>query len=130
MKHFTVDEADALIPELERLYEEILQLAVKAEKKADRVRAFAQDEKRYVSELAIEKSQLRFLANAMNERFHKIAGLGALPKGLDPALVDFPHKIEGREVYLCWKLGEKKITHYHGVEEGFGGRKALPRAAR
>lgn len=128
MKHFTVAEAEALIPELERIYEAITELAAKAEMKADRVRAFAQDEQRYASDLVIEKSQLQFLANEMNKCFKKIADLGALPKGLDPALVDFPHRLDGREVYLCWKLGDKKITHYHGIDEGFAGRKALPRA--
>ena len=128
MKHFTIAEAEALIPELEKIYEAITELAAKAEMKAERVRAFSQDAQRYASDLVIEKSQLQFLANAMNQYFQKIADLGAMPKGLDPALVDFPHRLDGREVYLCWKLGEKKITHYHGVEEGFAGRKPLPRA--
>ena len=130
MKYFTVAEAEALIPELERLYEAITELAAKAEMKADSIRALAQDEQRNVSQLAIEKSQLQFLANAMNERFQKIADLGALPKGLDPALVDFPSRLDGREIYLCWKLGDKRLTHYHGVDEGFAGRKTLPRAQR
>jgi hypothetical protein len=54
----------------------------------------------------------------------------AQPKGLDPALVDFPHRLAGADVVLCWKLGEKKITYYHGNEEGFAGRKALPKNQR
>ncbi|MGH9355093.1 MAG: DUF2203 family protein [Terriglobia bacterium] len=32
---------------------------------------------------------------------------------------------DGREVYLCWKLGEPGIEYWHGVEEGFAGRKPL-----
>jgi hypothetical protein len=130
VKYFSVAEAEALIPDLERIFEAVIELAAKAEAKAERIRGMAEDEKRHVSDLAIEKSQLQFLANAMNDWFRKIADLGALPKGIDPALVDFPHRLAGQDVYLCWKLGDQKITHYHGMDEGFGGRKALPRASK
>ncbi len=57
----------------------------------------------------------------------KIVELGALPKGVSPALVDFPSRIDGREAYLCWKLGEKRVSHYHHVDEGFSTRKPLPK---
>ncbi|MBI3552213.1 MAG: DUF2203 domain-containing protein [Elusimicrobia bacterium] len=130
MKYFSVAEAEALIPELEKVFDAIMELAAKAEARAEDIRRLSQDEQRNISELAIEKSQLQFLANGMNERFQKIADLGAFPKGLDPALVDFPHRLEGKDVVLCWKLGERKITHYHGADEGFSGRKALPRSQR
>ena len=130
MKYFSVAEAEALIPDLERIFEAILEIAAKAEAKAENIRRLSEDEQRHVPELAIEKSQLQFMANGMNEWFQKIAELGALPKGLDPALVDFPHRLGGQDVVLCWKLGDKKITHYHGVDEGFSGRKALPRSQR
>ncbi len=130
MKYFSVAEAEALLPEIEKIFEAILELAAKAEAKAEAVRRLSQDESRNIPELAIEKSQLQFLANGMNEWFQKIADMGAQPKGLDPALVDFPHRLGGHDVVLCWKLGEKKITHYHGAEEGFSGRKALPKNQR
>lgn len=129
MKYFSVAEAEALIPELEKIFDAILEIAAKAEAKAEVVRKLTQDESRRAAELAIERSQLQFLANGMNEWFQKIADLGALPKGLDPALVDFPHRLEGRDVVLCWKLGETKIAYYHGADEGFSGRKKL-RGAR
>ncbi|MEJ2307316.1 MAG: DUF2203 family protein, partial [candidate division WOR-3 bacterium] len=45
----------------------------------------------------------------------------------DIGLVDFPGLIEGREVYLCWKSDEEDIQFYHGVEEGFAGRKPIPK---
>lgn len=125
MRYFTVAEADALIPELEKIFEAISDIAAKAESKADKIRRLEADESRHLPELAIEKSQLQFLANGINEWFQKIIDLGAFPKGLDPALVDFPHRLDGREVHLCWKLGEKRIAYYHGLEEGFAGRKRL-----
>ena len=114
-----------MIPELEKIYKAIGEILVTAEEKAERVRALeARGEDS--PELAIERSQLQFLSNGINEWLKRILDIGAMPKGLSPALVDFPHQLEGREVCLCWKLGEKKITHYHGLDEGYAGRRPLP----
>jgi hypothetical protein len=56
----------------------------------------------------------------------RIQDLGVLVKDLDRGLLDFPALREGEEVLLCWEVGEEKVTHWHGVEEGFAGRKPLP----
>lgn len=125
MRHFTLEEAEALIPELEGIYKSIAEIVERAEAKAERVRALER-EGLDAAALAIERSQLQFLAGSANEFLQKIVDLGAEPKGLSPALVDFPHRLGGRDVFLCWKLGEKRITHYHGLDEGFAGRKRLP----
>lgn len=41
-------------------------------------------------------------------------------------LVDFPAKLEGQDVFLCWKSDEEDLAWYHGIEEGFAGRKKIP----
>jgi hypothetical protein len=46
-------------------------------------------------------------------------------KDLDIGLLDFPCRVNGEIILLCWKLGEEGITHWHGVEEGFAGRKPI-----
>jgi hypothetical protein len=51
---------------------------------------------------------------------------GALVKDLDRGLVDFPALHRGREVLLCWQLGEDEVAHWHGSEDGFAGRRPLP----
>jgi hypothetical protein len=56
----------------------------------------------------------------------QIQKLGVLVKDLDRGLVDFPALREGEEVLLCWELGEEQIAFWHGLEEGFAGRKPLP----
>ena len=127
MKHFTAEEADALIPELEKIFESIAELAAKAEVKAAGLRKRRDGGDADPAGEAIERSQLQFLAQGINEWMQKIVELGALPKGVDPALVDFPSRIDGHEAYLCWKLGEKRVTHYHPVNEGFSTRKPLPK---
>src|SRR5947199_127615 len=49
--------------------------------------------------------------------------LGVLVKDLDRGLVDFPALRDGEEVLLCWEVGEDEIAFWHGVDEGFAGRK-------
>ena len=55
----------------------------------------------------------------------EINAIGALVKDLEMGLVDFPCHVEGSTVLLCWKLGEQRITHWHGTGEGFAGRKPI-----
>ena len=65
-----------------------------------------------------ERVEIARRVNAVHER-------GAIVKDLDTGLVDFPARLEGEEVLLCWRLGEEQIEHWHGLEEGFAGRKRL-----
>ena len=55
----------------------------------------------------------------------RIHDVGALVKDLDAGLVDFPATRDGHDVLLCWRLGEDEITFWHGLDEGFSGRKPL-----
>ena len=127
MKYFTAEEADALIPELEKIFEAVADLTARAELKAAALRKRQTAPDYDQAGAAIERAQLQFLAQGINDWMQKIVELGALPKGVSPALVDFPSRIDGREAYLCWKLGEKRLSFYHPVDEGFSTRKPLPK---
>ena len=65
-----------------------------------------------------ERVEIARRVNAVHER-------GAIVKDLDTGLVDFPARLAGEEVLLCWRLGEEQVAHWHGLEEGFAGRKLL-----
>ncbi len=127
MKLFTVAEAEALIPELERVFGAVAEIAAQAETKAASLRRRAERGESDPASAAIERSQLQFLAQGADDWLKQIGALGAVIKGVSPALVDFPHRLNGREVYLCWRLGDKTIEHYHGTDEGFSERKPLPK---
>jgi hypothetical protein len=64
-------------------------------------------------------------AARLRECIEAVLETGCLVKDLDIGLVDFPTLLRGVEVYLCWKLGESGIAYWHGVDEGFRGRKAI-----
>jgi hypothetical protein len=65
-------------------------------------------------------------SQAVTECVQRLERLGVLVKDLDRGLVDFPALRGGEEVLLCWHLGEDEVAFWHGLEEGFAGRKPLP----
>ncbi|MBI1787746.1 MAG: DUF2203 domain-containing protein, partial [Acidobacteria bacterium] len=66
-------------------------------------------------------------AEILRAAVESIHEFGCLVKDLDLGLIDFPTWYRGREVYLCWKMGETGIQFWHGVDEGFAGRKPIDR---
>jgi hypothetical protein len=76
-----------------------------------------------VSAVAAEVQQASAELVAVVEELQE---LGVQVKDLDRGLVDFPCLHRGREVLLCWELGEDEVAYWHGTEEGYAGRKPLP----
>jgi hypothetical protein len=54
-----------------------------------------------------------------------VESMGAVLKDPRMGLLDFYGRVEGKLVWLCWKYGEDEVTHYHALDEGFSGRKAI-----
>jgi hypothetical protein len=70
------------------------------------------------------------LAESIHSALEKIQSTGCVVKDLEVGLLDFPARINGEAVYLCWRLGEDRIRFYHSQDEGFSGRKPIdPRDA-
>ena len=77
------------------------------------------------AELNHKKSRCEKIAAQLSEMIEEIQQTGCVLKDIETGLVDFPSLRNGEEVYLCWKLGEEHIEFWHGIEEGFAGRKPL-----
>ena len=73
---------------------------------------------------ALQRAALEAV-ESLRALLREVAELGVEVKAAD-GLVDFRSKLHGKTVYLCWKFGEERITHYHDLEGGFAGRKPLP----
>jgi hypothetical protein len=71
------------------------------------------------------KETLERGAQVVQEGLAEIQAMGGVTKDLGMGLVDFIHLRDGREVNLCWRYGEQRITHWHGLHEGFAARKPL-----
>jgi len=131
-RYFTPEEANARLPEVREAAEALVghrRALVEATAKRAHLAAqiagnggdFDPQEPRELEE------ELEREAAAVGHAVERLEGLGVLVKDADRGLVDFPALREnGEEVLLCWQVGEDEIAFWHGVEEGFGGRKPLP----
>lgn len=134
-RYFTVHEANALLPQLERQLEQLQSLYRKARQKfleLQRLRAVGhRDDGTLIMQYDYRLARRDY--QDLVERIHRILddihALGCEVKHIEEGLVDFPARIRGREVYLCWQLGEPAVSFYHGVQEGYAGRKPIPRDA-
>jgi hypothetical protein len=130
MKFFSPERANALIPKLSPLVEDLLNkrrdLAIKLLETDPALHERTPRQSRLAGlrspfpppRFGEQKSEIVRL-------IHRIEGLGCTVKDIDLGLVDFPSTREGEPVYLCWKAGEAKMTHWHGVDEGFADRKPI-----
>jgi hypothetical protein len=71
------------------------------------------------------QTELVGLADAAVACVDKLDELGVEIKDLDAGLLDFPALREGTEVELCWQVGEDAVEYWHGIGEGFAGRKPI-----
>lgn len=63
--------------------------------------------------------------NQVKSAIEAIQGHGVLVKDVNAGLLDFPSEREGRVVFLCWRVGESSVNHWHELDEGFSGRHPL-----
>ena len=130
-RSFTLDEAHALLPILESL----LRTAIDGKKLIETVDSeFHEISHRIlvnggmhlnIVHLARRKAEREKAIQRIKDALGEIDATGVQVKDLDIGLLDFPCEVEGRTVLLCWKLGEAGITHWHGTDEGFSGRKPI-----
>jgi hypothetical protein len=134
-KYFKLDEAEELLPLIASSLEEACKRKQKVEsltkdltEASARVMMLGGSRPPYAT-LAKKKAERDQSAAELEEAIAKIQETGCVVKDLDLGLVDFLSLRGGEEVYLCWKLGEERIGYWHGIHEGFAGRKPLSDSA-
>ncbi|HEV8191644.1 MAG TPA: DUF2203 domain-containing protein [Ktedonobacterales bacterium] len=128
-EHYTRAEAEALLPRLEGMLRELQllrdELAEQEEQyTALRTRVLSNGHNMQGNAQRL-KMAIATMTAQITQRIHAIAELGVIVKDLEAGLVDFPALRGGREVYLCWRLGEDHIGWWHEVDSGFAGRQPL-----
>ncbi|MBT9332844.1 DUF2203 domain-containing protein [Paracidobacterium acidisoli] len=131
MKTFTLDEAQALLPVLESL----LKRAIEAKQAAESLQEELQELSRRiflsggmrvnVADVRRRKAALDGLVQRAKDAVSEIDAIGVQVKDLETGLLDFPARLDGEVVLLCWKMGEERITHWHTLEAGFRGRQPI-----
>jgi hypothetical protein len=131
-RYFTPEEASELLPQVrvaaETLVEHRRALVEATTKRAELATRIAGNGGDFDPQEPRElEEELEREAEAVARAVSSLEELGVQVKDLDHGLVDFPAlRANGEEVLLCWRVGEDEIGYWHGLEEGFAGRKPLP----
>lgn len=131
VRYFTAEEANEALADVRPLAEELVAhrgaLREAEGRRAELTRRIAGNggalDVRRVAALA---AQVNREAEAVARCVARIQELGVLVKDLDRGLIDFPALRGDEEVLLCWEIGEDEVGYWHGLEEGFAGRRPLP----
>ncbi len=124
-RYFTYEEAEQMLPKVERMILELqaidkaLDLLETVELEIDEE---SEEQVRYVMKFNKEFHKLSYRYYLLLE---KLDGMGIVVKDLEEGLVDFYHTYRGRDVFLCWKLGEKQLGYWHEVNRGYHGRQKI-----
>jgi hypothetical protein len=71
------------------------------------------------------RQQVDVVAQRINGYIAELEQIGCVLKGFDDGLVDFRGRLDGRDVWLCWRLGEAEVNHWHEMDEGYRSRRPL-----
>ncbi|HSC51959.1 MAG TPA: DUF2203 domain-containing protein [Gaiellaceae bacterium] len=130
-RHFTPEEANALLEQVRPVAERLVvhrrafaEAAARRAQLATHVAGNGGDLD--PGEVREDAERMERETQAVTAAVDELSRLGVLVKDLDRGLVDFPALRRGEEVLLCWQVGEPEVAFWHGLEEGFAGRKPLP----
>jgi hypothetical protein len=130
-RFFTLQQAEQVLPDVAAAIREAISLKAEYEKSEVERQTFS---RRIAmqggvqvdrAQMLEQKNRRQEVAAELQQAIEKVHEFGCLVKDLDIGLIDFPTLFQGEEVYLCWKLGEPGIQFWHGVDEGFRGRKPI-----
>ena len=127
-KFFTVEEANATLPLLRAILRDVTSLAhelrdrdqrrLRLESSGSSGAAHEEEVQKIYEELERDQDRLR-------EYVDELKSLNVELKDFFTGLVDFPCWMDDREVYLCWKMDEPDVSHWHEMDAGFAGRQKL-----
>lgn len=125
-RYFTLEEANRALPYVKKIVEDIV-------KEYDRWRdciyryevLAAKAEEGETDEQVALREDVDRIAQRINNFIEELSAVGCVFKGFEGGLVDFYSKLDDRDIFLCWKLGEPEIQYWHEVDTGFASRQEL-----
>ncbi len=122
-KYFTLEEANALLPQIEPLMARLLERRAKAARLSREIKSLLADVRLDVGGPVFAELTQDFAT--IERMVREIQSFGCVVKNLNAGLLDFLAVRDGREVYLCWRYGEPAVAFYHELHLGFNGRQPV-----
>ena len=120
VRRFTLAQANSSLPLVKRIVADIVKAHALAASRRDAVEASTG-----TKEAAVAQQALEMAIERLEDLVDELEDVGAELKDYQSGLIDFVGRHEGRDVYLCWKLGEESIAYWHELDAGFAGRKPI-----
>jgi hypothetical protein len=129
-KLFTVEQANAALPLVRAITSDLVRLSRDVMDRRERLALLSAGRNSaakdlYSEELAQIEEELDKDSEQLQAYVDELRELGVEPKSGPEGLVDFPSLLDDQIVFLCWKLGEPEVTHWHAIDAGFAGRQSL-----
>lgn len=122
-KYFTVEEANALLPEIKPVMAELLERRARAAHVYQKVQPLLDDLHLDVGGPLLTELAQDF--NLIDQGIRQLQGYGCVVKDINVGLLDFLANRNGRDVYLCWRYGEPEVSHFHDLHTGFNDRRPV-----
>jgi hypothetical protein len=131
LRHFTLQEATSLLPRLAEMIQTLRELrdaAVVKKAQIDQLWQRLEGGEPVLSAIGEEQGTFDAITRRLVSIAQEIEATGCVLRDLDMGLIDFPCRARGgTTVYLCWRQGEPAIAFWHGIDEGYAGRKTIAR---
>jgi hypothetical protein len=134
---FTLEAVNALLPRLRELMQAQMDRRNEIEERLQQLAKLLGEVPDTIQIEDSDTGEVRELKRDLMERvdryqsgWREVEEMGAVLKDARAGLVDFYGQVDGKLVWLCWKYGEEAVTHYHGLQEGFAGRKPIESTMR
>lgn len=131
-RHYTVEQANHALPLVKAIAADLVAKFAEVKERKDRLDRIRRQKRSkdgvedfYAEELVEAESQLEHELETLQGYIEELTDLGIEVKDASRGLLDFYSLLDGREVYLCWLLGEDEVGHWHEIDAGFAGRQSL-----
>ncbi len=129
-RYYAIDEANAALPELDRILTSLRDQRVELIDLRDQALAATPEDgepgtDEAAEELRLIRLKMQGLIDQMQAGVARLVDLDITLRDISTGLIDFPALMTGRHIWLCWRLGESEVGHWHRLDEGFSERRPL-----
>ena len=125
MNTFTIEQANRTLPLVRRIVQDIVDHYARWQELVKALDVLAASPAPDTVRIDRLQRDVQAAARTIDAFVRELTDLGVEMKGFDVGLVDFPGEMDGHPVYLCWRLGEPSVAHWHERDAGFAGRQPL-----